>query len=243
VVRAAHWAPVLEAPETELWHRMHHAGRLDWTRLRGFMVHFLADVAAYQITPRDRATYDAVHAVLASTFRALATEAGADAPLCVVAHSLGTVIASNYLYDLQQLPHRDIRPRSVRNAMADTPLERGETLAQLYTFASPIALFSLRYPDFGTPVAVPSPRLGAHHPGVEGRWVNVYDRDDAIAWPLRTLNDAYARQVSEDRAIDAGPWPADTTPLSHTGYWNDGDAQEAVAEGLAALWAALPGGR
>lgn len=223
VIRPVHWAPILEVPQVELLKRMNAAGRLDWTELRSFMVHFLADVFAYQVTPHDRAVYDAVHAVFARTLRDLAHEAGGDAPLCIVAHSLGTVIASNYVYDLQQLPSRDLRPALVRDAMGDTPLERCETFADFYTLASPLGLFSLRYPEFGRPVVVP------------GRWLNIYDRDDVIAWPLKTLNDAYAAQVDEDRQLNVGGLIQGPTPLSHTGYWNDGDVHEAVGRGLADL--------
>jgi len=37
--------------------------------------------------------------------------------------------------------------------IGNTPLERGETLTLLYTLGSPIAIWSLRYPDFGVPIA------------------------------------------------------------------------------------------
>lgn len=225
VFQPVHWAPVLEAPEAELLQRMHQGGRLDWTRLRRFMVHFLADVVAYQITEHDQEVYDAIHEVFANALKELARVAGVDAPLCVVAHSLGTVIASNYVYDLQQYPARDIRAKTVPAAMGDTPLERGETFTDIYTLGSPLSLFSLRYPEFGTPLEVP------------GRWLNVYDRDDVIAWPLKTLNAAYAAQVDEDRQVSVGPLALTWTPLCHTGYWDDRGVHAAVADGLADLWA------
>jgi hypothetical protein len=234
VVRPVHWAPVLSDEEQRLLDDMHAApGRLDWKDLRAFMVHFLADVVAYQVVPGERATYDAIHGIFAETLRALAEEAGDDAVLCVVAHSLGTVIASNYLYDLQQHEAgRDIRPDTVRGTMEATPLERGRTLAFVFTLASPLALFSLRWPNRGVPVQVPSPHLGDHHPDVTGRWVNVYDRDDVIGWPLRPLNAAYEAQVAEDRELRVGSFPAGLTPLAHTHYWEDEDVQALVARVL-----------
>ena len=75
---------------------------LRYGRLRDFMVHFTADAVAYQPSPHDRSAYDAIHEVVAESLAALAERAGPRAPLCVVAHSLGTVIASNYLYDLMK---------------------------------------------------------------------------------------------------------------------------------------------
>ena len=52
------------------------------------------------------------------------------APLCVVAHSLGTVIASNYLYDLMKRRGSFMGTR-VRGQINGTPLERGETRERL----------------------------------------------------------------------------------------------------------------
>ena len=48
------------------------------------------------------------------TLAELAQEAGPDAPLCVIAHSLGTIIASNYLYDLQVDPVKHLIGDNVR---------------------------------------------------------------------------------------------------------------------------------
>ena len=50
---------------------------------------------------------------------ALAQEAGPDAPLCVIAHSLGTIIASNYIYDLQVDPFKHLISDAPRVMVAD----------------------------------------------------------------------------------------------------------------------------
>ena len=159
VFAGAHWAPVLQDAEADLLRRTTSAARLGWSPLRAFAVHFLADAAAYAETPRDRTVYDRVHGVLAAALRDLARAAGPTAPLVVVAHSLGTWISSNALYDLGELPDRDLRGAPARAASNETPLERGETLVRFYTLGSPLALFALRYPDYGRPIQVPSPRL------------------------------------------------------------------------------------
>lgn len=236
VVRPVHWAEVLSHEETRLLEDEHGAARLDWRKARAFAMHFLADVVAYQIVPKERAVYDAVHGHVATTLRALAEEAGDDAPLCVVAHSLGSVIASNYLYDLQKHerePESGILPDTVARRRDRTPLERGRTLAWFFTLGSPLALFSLRWENRGRPIQVPAPDLAAHHPGLEGRWENLYDRDDVIAWPLRPLNEAYRAQVREDRAVNVGPFPWHLTPLAHTRYLDDATVQDRIAATLA----------
>ncbi len=236
VIAPVHWSPVTQGVEDQLRARIIPKSRASIRAVRHFMVDFLADAVAYQITPFDRTLYDLIHAVFADTLRLLAQEAGADAPLVVMAHSLGTIIASNFLYDLETDLKRPIISQTVRERMGSTPLERGETLAGFYTFGSPLALWSLRYDRFGRPVIVPSPRLHLYHPNVVGEWVNYYDVDDPIAYPLTNLNDAYQQVVTEDRAVNVGGALSSWNPLSHMRYWSDADLLDEVAERLLRLW-------
>ncbi|WP_137811757.1 hypothetical protein [Gandjariella thermophila] len=224
------------------------AAKLDFPTLRWLTVQYIGDAIAYQITSGDRTIYDQVHLVLARTLRELARRAGADAPLCVLAHSLGSVIATNYLYDLQVEAGRkdgrkDVRRISdrVRKTSQKTPLERGETLSFLYTLGSPIALWALRYRNFGRPVHVPPPQLADHHPELRGRseWINFYHKDDLVSSPLKPLNDEYAEHVSEDREVSVGPPWLSWTPLSHPWYWNDRRVIDPVGKTLANAWRTL----
>lgn len=233
VFEEVNWSGVLERPESELWKKVISDGPARYRRLRDFMVHFAADAIAYQPVPSDRSAYDAIHEVVAESLARLAERAGPRAPLCIIAHSLGTVIASNYLYDLMKRRQSFMGSR-VRAKVNGTPLERGETLAVLVTMGSPIALWSLRYPRFGEPVRMPC--LEKHHPGMEARWTNFYDPDDVIGYPLRPLNAKYRKAVTEDRAVDVGSILTRWTPLSHTGYWGSRGVAEDVADMLAAAW-------
>ena len=236
IVEAVHWAPVLQEAQTKLWRKVNARRDLDFVRLRKFMVDFAGDAIAYQPTPQSRGVYDSVHAVLAESLRSLARNAGRTAPLCVVAHSLGTIIASNYLYDLSQRSRRGMVSRAVRDVKKDTPLENGETLTLLYTLGSPLAIWSLRYHDFGLPIAVPAAKLPTHHPGLAGEWVNFYDPDDVIGYPLRALNDGYRRSVSSDVAVNVGGVLSSWNPLSHGSYWTDDDVTKPIARSLARVW-------
>ena len=230
-----YWAPVLQGAEEELWKRMKRAGELDFTTLRRFLVDFAADAIAYQPTPTDRWIYDGIHEKFAEILNGLATEAGQKAPLCVIAHSLGSVIASNYFYDLQH-PERSLIARNVKKRIGNTPLERGKTFALFYTLGSPIAMWSLRYPNFGVPIEVPSPGLSKHYPDLAGEWVNYYDEDDVIAYPLKTLNEAYRKAIKADREINAGGLLSSWNPVSHLGYWTDNDVTQPIARELARTW-------
>jgi len=234
--QSVHWAPVLQEAETELWRRVGASERLDFQPLRRFLVDFAGDAVAYQPTPKDREVYDSVHVVLAGALRSLAREAGEEAPLCVIAHSLGTIIASNYFYDLSQSRRPGMVSPAVREVKRSTPLENGRTLTLFYTLGSPIAVWSLRYKDFGRPIVVPSPHLAKHHPGLEGEWVNYYDVDDVAGYPLRPLNDDYARSVTRDVAVSVGSPLTGWNPAAHTGYWTDNDVTKPIARALARVW-------
>jgi len=131
--------------------------------LRWLVTHYLGDAITYEARPSDRELYDRVHQIVAAALHELAEEAGENAPLCIIAHSLGSVVISNFMWDLQVAA--GVHPRRaghepvaehVAAELGDTPLERGETLAWLYTLGSPLALWSQRYDEFGEPVAVPS---------------------------------------------------------------------------------------
>ena len=209
--------------------------------LRWLIVHYLGDAISYQAGAVDRALYDGVHRILARSLHDLATEAGPDAPVCVLAHSLGSVVASNFFYDLQvagglhESGSAGVAPE-VAAELDDTATERGETLSWLYTLGSPLALWAQRHPDFGTPITVPHPDLERRHPGLGGEWVNVWDPDDVIASPLRPLNEHYAAAVGEDRPIAVAPWWLGWSPLAHPYYWNDRRVVTPIATSLARAW-------
>lgn len=241
VFEEGNWSEALQGSEDKLWSRLVTTGpedgeaELRYASLRHFMVDFAADAIAYQPTHSDRSAYDAVHLRVADSLARLAKKAGSHAPLCVIAHSLGTVIASNYFYDLAK-PRGSFLDPSVRARIGSTPLERGKTLALIYTLGSPIALWSLRYPGFGVPLRFPSRALARSHPAIEASWVNIYDPDDVIGYPLRSLNAAYARSVTEDRPVEVGSWLTGWNPLSHTAYWSNRSLANKIGADLARMW-------
>jgi hypothetical protein len=210
---------------------------LKYPALRWLITHFIGDIIAYQRTPEQQADYDRVHALYATALRELRRDAGEAAPLCVIAHSFGTVITSDFFYDLQKGPP-PVRP---------SPLERGETLCQFFTMGSPMALWALRYTAaaLDRPLVVPHPRLAEHHGGLAGHggWINFYDDDDILATPLRGLSDAYRRAVKADVAVSLRGPLFSWQPAVHPFYWSDDSVLVPVARELARTWRAVDGGR
>lgn len=243
VIEPIYWARVMQDAEDELQRRLQQGGKMDFPRLREFAIDFVADALAYQPAPGDRSAYDGIHRVFAQAVHKLAQpeKAGPTAPLCIIAHSLGTIISSNYIYDLQIEPYRPIISANVKDAMSDTPIERGETLTLFFTMGSPIALWSLRYDNFGKPVQVPAPQLAHYYPGLKGEWLNFYDKDDVVGFPLKTLNEHYGVMVTADCETDVGEFPANITPAAHMGYWTDPDVIRPIAESIKRVWHTING--
>lgn len=233
IIEPVYWAPVMQRPEDDLWKRLKSQHDLDFLALRQIMIDLAGDGLAYQPARKEQVVYDQVHAVVANSLTKLSQSAGPQAPLCVISHSLGTVIASNFFYDLQS-----------GKSAAQTPLEQGKTLTLFYTMGSPIAIWSLRYRasatsvEFGTPIDVPARELPGYYPSLQGEWLNFFDEDDVIGYPLQVLNNEYEKRV-KDVPVNVGNLLSSWNPASHLGYWDDDDIIEPIAKSLARTWRAV----
>ena len=271
-IETVHWAPVVEPRQKELLQRLYERGGdklferlkrlvlrmnqgsvpalLPFTAMlasrwlpgisgphypvaRWVAMHFIGDIIAYQPSGSARANYDAVQGILAESLGRLAARAGGEAPLCVLAHSYGSIIASDFFYDLEQ---------GLRSG-GPTPLEQGRTLSHFYTMGSPIALWALRYSgELDRPLTVPAATLERYHPGLRGEWVNFYDDDDVIAYPLRGLGRAYAEAVTRDTKVRLEVPPVSWSPLCHPYYWSDDSVILPISRALARAWEQLSSG-
>ena len=174
-------------------------------RLRtDFAAESVSDIIGYY---NDEA-YEKIHERLLSEINSLPAPAEKQ-PLSIIAHSLGTVISSDFVYDRRK-KHGALHEKFV--------------FSNFFTLGSPIALFALQYGIelFKSPIHVEDPA---------GRWINIFDLDDPIAYPLRNLNDAYEKAVHLDRQVNTGGFG-----VSHTRYFGDGEVQETIAAKLAEDW-------
>lgn len=90
---------------------------------------------------------------------------------------------------------------------------------------SPLPLFSLQFggPEvFNKPIAIQDSL---------GRWVNIYDKNDPIAYPLKLLNEAYNRVVLKDQEVHAGMFG-----IAHLKYWTNQSVHLIIARKLALDW-------
>lgn len=232
-----YWGEVFHDKELKLWEDIQKGGPLDFLTLRKFMIEFLGDAIAYQPTFDQYQNYERVHETYFKALERLSDQVGPYSPLMVVGHSLGTVITSNYFYDAQK--KGDTLPY-IKDWLQDaSPLTKGETLASFVSLGSPLALWSLRYFNFNKPIQVPSEDFYSHYPNCKGGWWNIYDRDDVLGYPLKTLNHAYDQAVSEDIEMNIGNLLTNWNPLSHFQYVKDDKIIQFIVQKLIALHRSL----
>lgn len=178
---------------------------------------FIEDIVGYLHKDSQRAVYLRVSDALADCQKKIG---GGKIPLTFVAHSLGTVITSDYIYE-QNDPKSDVSGPKI--------LKEYFNLQNLFTIGSPISLFSLR---FGGPEVFTSPvSVETDH----GRWVNIFDEDDPVGMPLKVLNETYEKVVHKDVLINSGVYG-----LSHAGYFKKSSkALDIICQKLAIDWIAL----
>jgi hypothetical protein len=172
----AYWADITQPDEQEMKTKVGMGGRL-----RAFIIGSLGDVIAYSKLPYPPDKYGEIQKRFADTIWKLSQRAqqlsDTQVSLTVIGHSLGSVIASDGLYDM----------------IKNNALPPNMALDSFFTMGSPIALFGLRYglANFVRPIR---PKL----------WTNFYYPQDLIASPLKPLNSAYASAITEDTSLSPG---------------------------------------
>jgi hypothetical protein len=62
------------------------------------------------------------------------------------------------------------------------------------------------------------------------QWLNFYDPDDILGYPMKSLDPKYAKTVTRDIAVNVGNLLRSWNPASHTEYWTDNNITRPVAE-------------
>ncbi|ARV61115.1 hypothetical protein BZZ01_23080 [Nostocales cyanobacterium HT-58-2] len=207
--------------------------------IRDFITFFMGDVVAYVSEDVNfiRRT------VWTQIWKDLKQPLEQGATYSIIAHSLGSIIAFDYLFHLFQnqddfsfIPKPDpiARPEdSNLNTITVKPEEirlLREQFRHFFTMGSPIGLFMMRKGSLwmeGEPFAkLYNPVKG------EGRsWYNFWDSEDPIAYPLAQLfkrNSQNQNQTLVDIPVETGFLIFD----SHTRYWENGDVAQKIANVL-----------
>ncbi len=233
--QAVYWSPVTQRPQDALIGLLKLGGWWALRRVNPFyivrkqMVGLLGDVIAYEGGPQNN-VYTAMHGRVNECADALAQHITGDdrAELTVIGHSLGSVIASDYVWDstrgADQPYHFRDHPFIVKN---------------MILLGSPMAVYALRnnpHADKYDLVDALNDPVQVHPNG--GLWLNMYDPQDPVGFPLHPIR-SYAEAGVIDVPVHAGGRITALTPLSHVGYWRCIEVAQAIGRKLALDWAAL----
>jgi hypothetical protein len=175
---------------------------------RYFLTIFMGDVVAYSSTEGEKRLRNFVYRQLDKIIRHDA------ASFSIFAHSLGSIIAYDYLFDL--FGKRKGKRRPVRK-------DNRQHLQHFFTAGSPIALFLLRKANLMRDLSALSPNpVGVHRP--TGSWINFWDRQDVLAFPLKR----FFPKIAADHVVDTGSLIYN----SHLGYWHNREVAETIADTL-----------
>lgn len=214
-----YYQDTIQPQQDVVWEDMVVASPLRWQFLRRFMLHAFADAVALEFrSNQDTSAYKAVQKkIVQSLHRCNRALGNNKKPVIILAFSLGSQVISNYLWDSQTQPNvtgikscgiwEDDNP--IEGYDCDEDFIRLKTCFRLITTGCNIPLF---ISGLNKIQAIQKP-----HP--DFRWLNYYDVDDVLGWPLRPLSASYDSLV-EDIPIDVGYPFASWNPLSHMGYWN-----------------------
>ena len=235
-----HWAPVVAGAETDMWKRVSQDGDLDWRRVRQFFMNYFADALAYQragyrrqVDTDPSATYERIQDCVRDALVRLRKQLGGDKPVVVVAHSLGAYIMTSYVYDRQHWNRA--KEGDVDDPRGTTLFTRMETLAGLVTHGANLPLFA-----FATtkPKTIDFPGVALPPPiAARAAWLNFYDPDDVLGWPLKHVYDEPASTIARivDTPVNVGGLLTSWNPMAHTAYWTDKDFVQPVAQFLESL--------
>lgn len=227
------WADVLQHHQDQIWQRLKRSGVMSWPASRQWVLSSFGDPPAYLsgFFRSGQQAYGLIHERVRSSLRSLERRLDPQGPrsLVILAHSLGSVIVTNYIWDEQKKP-----------TPGTTPFERTETLSRFVTYGSNIPLFvppvrpieCIRFP-WGS---LPQPDRD------RARWLNVYAPADLLGYPLGNIWDDPHGTVIDDLVLHAGPWPISRTPFSHTYYDTDRRFHRIVADEIRSLVPLPPNG-
>ena len=104
---AGYWAGEIQDDQNQLWRTLSRNPDMSYTKLRRFVISALGDAIGYQRVPSPPGVrtdyYEKFHRSINQSLASLRRQLGnADKPLIVIAHSLGSMILSNYIWDVQK---------------------------------------------------------------------------------------------------------------------------------------------
>jgi hypothetical protein len=224
----AEWYGPTQRRQEELLRRFIASGeKIKAKGFRRFILYLVSDVVAYTGEPNKTSTaYNDTHALIHDSIVTMKNALVDNAPLIIIASSLGTEIISNYISDRQNFSDDD--------AFGGSTFERMETLAGIFMLGNINTIYLPAYDlDEVKPFQFPSEQLDAKYKAI-AYWGNIYDKNDPLGYPLKPINSFFNTTVSEDLQINSGSWLLSLliswNAASHLGYWKSKKVLKRVAD-------------
>lgn len=233
-VHSVYYQHLLKPNELDVWNRTRERSTVRYEQLRKFILFGFADAAGLENRKEyDNSVYEQAQMEIARALLAILENRGPDTPIVLLAHSLGCQVMSSFIYDAQKRAGGGLVAAGIwkPGRMADSLtaeqrkfLQCG-TVRTFVTTGCNIPVFVAAHQRMDVkPITKPNPGF---------TWLNLYDPDDALGWPLQPLEGGYETLV-EDRVVNAGQGILDFmtkswNPLSHTAYWTDDEIIKPLA--------------
>jgi hypothetical protein len=191
--------------------------------LRHFVTFYLGDVTAYVSENDNNISGTVWQQIKAATI---------DGPYSLIGHSLGSVIAFDFLYQLLErdrlfLPKPDfasLESQQEIEEFASNKTRVQKNFRNLFTLGSMVGLFMMRAGELWrndaafSQIINPIRQLGEND--ICRSWLKFYDKEDVLAFPLENLFDLNPNNIYrsiEDVEIQTG----NLVYNSHTNYWGN----------------------
>lgn len=246
VMRSVYYQKILQDNQDAIWEMTRARSTVRYADLRKFVLYGFGDAAGLENRKEiPGSVYELAQGEIAKTLLS-AHAARPGVPVVFVAQSLGCQVLSSYIYDAQKAAKRQPVSAGIwRNidAWAASTLDRALTESEK-SFLGAGTCAALVTTGCNIPVFVAAHKImhivPIDRPTTHFRWINYYDPDDVLGWPLQPLPGYDA--LVEDRIVNASGGVASLllrswNPLAHNSYWDDAK----VVEGIAAMLRRLVG--
>jgi hypothetical protein len=245
VMRSVYYQKILQDNQNTIWELTQERSTVRYADLRKFVLFGFGDAAGLENRKEiPGSVYELAQGEIARTLLS-AHAARPNMPVVFVAQSLGCQVLSSYIYDAQKAAKgQPVGAGIWRNidAWASATLGRALTASEK-TFIGAGTCAALVTTGCNIPVFIAAHKImhiiPIERPTSLFKWINFYDPDDVLGWPLQPLPGGY-RELVEDRIVNANGGMASLllrswNPLAHNSYWEDATIIDAIAAMLRRL--------
>jgi len=213
--------------------------RLALNQLRDITFYGFSDMFYYTSGTGKEAIRGEIARQVLTEVKRLRDPSGDPVRITLMGHSAGCVIALDLLFHLF---HPNEAPYTQHCYVDQTGREEAETLRQfaqdghltlrrLITLGNPLATMAFRHSRVVEAFAAGEKLNPAHYGFVKDddlpgpRWMNIWDLDDPLAWPVEPLVDTTSGTV-KDVYVNVSDW----ITKAHNAYWESKAVYRAIAE-------------